>query len=207
MGDAFVESLFERRIKQMENFGCCVYYCRNIFCDSVIFMSRSYSVWLISEGKINEKLSAIISSLSKKYNSPLFEPHVTLIGGFVGDEKELLHKTEVLSRRIKPFNVKLTRTHQLNEFFRSFFILVEKTPELMNAYREAINVFGLSEDPDYMPHVSLIYGDFEPKIKENIVKEIGRDFNISFKAEKIHFVFNDERNKKWKRIASFPLED
>lgn len=171
----------------------------------MIFVDRSYSVWLMPEGKINEKLSGIISSFSKKYNSPLFRPHVTLIGGGIGVKKVLQHKTEILSRRIKPFDVKLTRTHQLNEFFRSLFILAEKTPELMNAYREAINVFGLSEDPAYMPHLSLIYGDFEPEIKEDIAKEIGRNFNISFRAEKIHFVFNDERNKKWKTIASFPL--
>lgn len=156
-------------------------------------------------GRTKEELSKIISSLSKKYNSPMFKPHVTLTGGFTGDEKKLLKKTEELSKMLKPLTVHLGRASYLDEFFRSLFILVERTPELMDACETARMLFGISED-DFVPHMSLVYGNFSAEEKERMIKQTGREFNIKFTADKIHFVFNNEQQLKWPEIAAFPLK-
>ena len=166
----------------------------------------SYSIWLMPTGTVNEKLSPIISKLSAKYNSPKFQPHVTLIGGFTGDEQDLINKTEILSKKLKCFVVKLPNVHYLDQFFRSLFICVEKTPELMNAVKVARGVFGLPENKDYIPHLSLMYGDFTKEIKEVIIKDIGKDFSTSFRANKIHLVFNNEQDNIWAKIKELPIK-
>ena len=41
---------------------------------------RTYSIWLMPHGKCANSVSKIINNIGKKYNTPIFEPHVTLIG-------------------------------------------------------------------------------------------------------------------------------
>ena len=41
---------------------------------------RTYSIWLMPDGKCASSVSEIINDISKKYNTPIFKPHVTLIG-------------------------------------------------------------------------------------------------------------------------------
>ena len=167
----------------------------------------SYSIWLMPAGKINQRLSKIILKLSGKYKSPKFKPHVTLAGGFTGKKKDLLSKTEKLSKLIKPFTVKLTETSHLSEFYRSLFIHAEKTPELMRAAVIARKLFSLPNDRKYIPHLSLIYGNFSREMKENIIKILGKKFNINFKVKSVYLGFNDERKKQWTIIRKFPLEN
>lgn len=157
-------------------------------------------------GRTKEKLSKIISSLSKKYSSPTFRPHVTLAGGIAGSEKELTRKAEKLSKTLKPFTVHLGRVRYLDEFFRSLFIAVKKTPEYMDAYEKSREVFDLPENHGYLPHMSLIYGDFSRATKEEIIKKTGRNFHESFEARRIFFVFNNEKEKKWTVIKKFSLK-
>lgn len=168
---------------------------------------RSYSIWLMPTGKINQRLAKIILKLSRKYKSPKFKPHVTLTGGFTGKKKDLLSKTENLSELIKPFTVNLTEASHLSEFYRSLFIHAEKTPELMRANRMARKLFGVPNGRKYMPHLSLMYGNFSMKIKEKIIKSLGKKFDINFKVKGIYLGFNNERKKQWPIIRKFALKN
>lgn len=166
----------------------------------------SYSIWLVPDGHVYDRLQAITDMLSTKYKSPPIKPHVTLAGGFTGDIEEAVYKAEGLAKKLKPFDVELTSVDCRDEFFRSLYILAAKTPELMQAYETAIKQFGMPQTPDLILHMSLIYGDFSDDVKEKIIGEIGKDFNLSFRASKIHFVVNDERQFKWPEVAVFPLK-
>lgn len=154
-------------------------------------------------GKVYDRLAKITARLSKKYNSPRIRPHVTLIGGFTGDIENLLSKAEALSKRTRPFSIRLSELDSLDEFFRCVFMRAEKTPELAKAHETARKLFSLSKD-DYLPHLSLIYGDFDEETKKNIIRSIGK-LDIEFEARSIHFVFNNERNRSWPELEKFGL--
>lgn len=49
----------------------------------------SYSIWLIPDGEVYKTVSSIIQNIAKEYGGPLFEPHITLLGGF-GERKRTL---------------------------------------------------------------------------------------------------------------------
>ena len=110
-------------------------------------------------------LKEITDRLSRKFASPSIEPHVTLIGGFSGDFEHFIYSAETLSKQIKPFTVKLGHPVYLDEFFRSLFIHIEKTPQLLNAYDLACETYknmGILFDPQgYLPHMSLLYGNLD----------------------------------------------
>ena len=53
----------------------------------------SYSIWILPDENLYVYLSSIIRKLSFKYGGPIFHPHITVIGGFQGDQKDLIKKT------------------------------------------------------------------------------------------------------------------
>lgn len=167
----------------------------------------SYSIWIMPDGKAKSRLSKIILKLSERYKSPKFKPHVTLIGGFTGEEKNLLAKTKKLSKSIKKFKIKLTKTAYLNEFFRALFILVRKDGTLAKNHEIAIKEFTLPKNKKYLPHLSLIYGNFSKKTKEDVIKNTGRVFNMKFEARSIYLVHCNEKDMEWTIIKKFPLKD
>ncbi len=164
----------------------------------------SYSIWLMPEGEMKKRVWSIIKTHHEKYNSPLFEPHVTLIGGFIGKEKEMKNKAEMLASKLNTFTVKIEGISYLDEFFRSLFFKVEKGLELLEARKRAEKVFCLKKEA-YMPHMSLVYGNFELKDKQEMMKNIDHGFSAEFKVKKIHIVTNDEKNFVWTVKESYNL--
>ena len=59
-------------------------------------------------------------------------------------------------------------------------------------------------DNDYMPHLSLTYGDYSKKEKEKMISTLDI-FPDGFLVDYIFFAYNDEINLKWKVIQAFPL--
>lgn len=54
--------------------------------------------------------------------------------------------------------------------FQCVYISCIKETTLLDAYKKAIKEFKL-EIKEYMPHLSLVYGDFEIEEKQKMVKE------------------------------------
>jgi len=171
---------------------------------------KKYSLWLMLSGDVYNRLVNLISHLSEKYSAPNFEPHVTLLSQVVGTEKEITAKTSQLATLIKPYEIKLTDLNYLDEYFRCLFIKVEETEEVMNANTKAREIFGENivnrhSDARYTPHLSLLYGNFSPQIKEEILKETGKEFNASFKVESICLFFTEGEINNWHKVKEFTL--
>jgi len=167
---------------------------------------KEYSLWLMPSGDIYDELAKINSELSREHGSPSFEPHVTLIGELIGSEEDMLHKTSELAAVIRPYRIKLTRIGYLPEFSRCLFIKVEKTDDVMEANLRAGEIFNLQKSPEYMPHLSLMYGRFSPETKEEIVRKMGREFELSFDVNSIHLFLTGYPPQNWHRVWEFPLD-
>ena len=61
-----------------------------------------YSLWLIPEGEDGRQLADIIARLSERFGTPTFDPHVTLLGGLLGPEKELVTRISQITRSMRP---------------------------------------------------------------------------------------------------------
>lgn len=65
-------------------------------------MSGHYSLWLKPpDGPTCSKLAQEIAAQAKEYSGPLFEPHVTLLGGIDGEEDAVLEKARSLAGKLK----------------------------------------------------------------------------------------------------------
>ena len=167
---------------------------------------NTYSLWYMPSGEVYNKFAKIISDLAKEYDAPVFEPHVTLIGAIVGTEEALSFKTARLAELIKPFKIKLDRIDYFSERHKALIIRVEKLNKLTEANNRALEEFNLPT-AEYIPHLSLLYGDFSVEIKKEIIKKLGRKFDYEFEVKSI-YLYNttgEEKEENWYKIKEFSL--
>ena len=167
--------------------------------------ASGHSLWLMPSGDAYNRLNSIMAGLSRKHNSPFFEPHITLMGELQGPKQEVISGTARLAEKTGPFTARLGRVGYLNEYFRCLFIQAEKTGELMKANLAAREEFGRQADPEFFPHMSLVYGDFPEKAKQGMIRETGKEIDMSLNIESIHIFSTRGGPDRWYRVREFPL--
>jgi len=168
--------------------------------------AKGYSIWFMPSGEVYNRLADLISKLSNEYSTPKFEPHITLIGEVIGLEDEIIEKTSQLADLIKPYSIKLTAVDYLEDYFKCLFVRAEKTDELMKANSKARDIFNRQEDPEYTPHLSLMYGAFPAEVKREIIEKIGKELNLDFEVGSIHLFKTEGGAKDWHRLKGFILK-
>lgn len=166
-----------------------------------------YSLWLIPSDRLYTQLASLIQQLSKPYNTPEFEPHVTLIGGLTGDLESLILASAKLSSLIPFYNITLDRIGHQDEFYRCLFVHIKQTKEVMQAHASARTVFENCTKETYMPHLSIMYGSLDKRIKQRIIQTIGDNLHGAFSAESIHLYSTTGTPDRWFRIAQFVLQE
>jgi 2'-5' RNA ligase len=166
-----------------------------------------HSIWLMPSGKINDDLSTKISQLSHQYATPVFPPHITLLGELNGNGSELAAQMLHLAARICPIQVTLTKADFLDDYFRCLFLRVEETPTLLQANQEARAIFHREQDPKFMPHLSLMYGNFDAGTKKPLVASIGLEFNQTFSVSQLHLFSISADPADWRRVQTAELQD
>ena len=167
---------------------------------------KSFSIWLMPNAKIFKTFKQKIKVISNHFGGPVFDPHVTLVSSFLGDKNLLIEKTKIMSKKIKPFNIYLDKIGYMDEFFRSLFMNVISDRNFNLARVLALNELNefQKNNINYIPHMSLAYGNFSIAQKENmigIIKELPNEFYV----DNIFLAFNDEINLKWEIVKKFKL--
>lgn len=170
------------------------------------YPEREYSILLIPEGEIHAKLSGIINKLSDKYNLPKFEPHITLIGKIDKPVEQVISKTYELSKKIKPYKIRINKQIHFNEDYQSLFLKGKITKKILRIDLIAKKIFSDKKDEEYLPHLSLMYKNSSLEMKEQIRLDI-RDLNLKFKVKKIHLFSTANGPKNWYKVKEFDLRD
>lgn len=156
-------------------------------------------------GQVYRRLRAVILKLSREYSTPAFKPHVTLLGRIVGPRREVLAKSAQLARSMRPLWVQLGALDALDEYYRCLFVRAAKTGPLKKAYRAAQRIFSLEQRPAYMPHLSLMYGDLPSRLKAQMIRRLGRRFNLEFEVRSLHLYLTAGQSRAWRQVKAFDL--
>lgn len=169
-------------------------------------MAAHFSLWLMPPAGPRERFAALIQTLSARLGTPRFDPHVTLcsIPGAIA-EQDVVARTSALAGQLAPVTIRLSEVAYTEEYFRSLYICADRTPELLNAHRRACRHFAGTPESDYMPHLSLVYGDLPADDKERIIGEIGRRFDSTFTADTLCLCLPDGPPQGWRLLGPFPL--
>lgn len=171
-------------------------------------MQNEYHVWLLPDKKTRLQLKKIIGGLSRKYNAPFFEPHVSLLVRIPQDEsreKELVEKTKRLANQTEPIAAVFSGIEQMNDFARAVFIRVKDSKELAACRTKSESVFGWSDKRGFMPHFTMIYGDFDLASKQLMIYAAQSQMPGGCVFDKLALLKNTPQHMVWKTVAEFKL--
>lgn len=168
-------------------------------------MTARYSIWLMPPSPVRARFARLIDTLSRRLGTPRFDPHVTLCGTADLHENDMLARVEGLAARLAPVPIRLTEVGYTDEYFRCLFVVAERSEQLLAAHRVACEAFGKPPAADFMPHLSLVYGELARERKEQIIGEIGRRFDAGFVADGISLCVPAGLPPHWRLLGPFPL--
>lgn len=164
-----------------------------------------YSINILPAGEEYNRFETLIIKLAEEYGAPLFAPHVTVLGQASPDEEAALKLMEKLVSNQQPFAVSLNDVAYQDYFFRALYVLAEKTEPLVRLHEKAKQIFGKKNIAEYMPHLSLLYGDFKSELKEKIIKEIGKEQPAVFEVNSLHLFRTEGEADEWYSVKEFPF--
>lgn len=167
-------------------------------------ISKGYTLWLMPKGEHYNRFADLIKRLAHQHGGPVFEPHVTLLGDVELSELETIERTQQLAQGQKPFPITLRQIDYQDYHFRALFVRAEITKSLLSLHNRAKEIFGMQDIPPYMPHLSLLYGNYPNELKEKIISEIGREQTAQFEVSIVYLIKGGEV-KDWQIIKEFPF--
>ena len=136
---------------------------------------NGYSLWLLPALEAADSFQNIIRNLGETFDGPLFPPHITVIGAgaIKGAEEQLKERVEKLAQELSPFPIHFTGIEFEDVWHRCLFLRAEKSAALVDLHNQASEMFGKTPSTSYMPHLSLLYGEFPREEKPKMAESIG----------------------------------
>jgi 2'-5' RNA ligase len=170
--------------------------------------NRTYSFWPVPgvEMTAHRQLRAAITELAERVeDAPVFEPHVTVIGGIDGERGALEETTRTLADRTIPLELTFDGVRWSTTRHQCVFLPVTLTLELLElrrSVREAIG--GLTAA--YHPHLSLVYSDMDLAERRDVAQSIDTGaLPDSVTCQALALVDTTGPESEWEPLVSVPL--
>ncbi len=150
----------------------------------------TFSFWIIPENDFYQELESVIAKYSKEYGYPIFPPHLSLHPALTADEVTLVGQVKEAARKILPFEMQVGPVECSTTYHQSVFVRLRTSAELLTAHMTLKQALGVTEKFVFMPHISLVYGDFDMHLRDSIAQKITLT-GTSFQATAITLVRED----------------
>ncbi len=161
-----------------------------------------FSLWIVPEGEVHRRLAALIAELARGIGGPVFDPHVTLLAAVPGPAASVIARAEEVMRVSNPFLLRLVGPEVDDAYFRSLYLRVEPSPELLAFQAAARDAFGRREEPPFFPHLSLLYGAPPPPA---VIEEVRLAVPDGFEARSVDLYSTEGEVASWHRVRGFRL--
>jgi 2'-5' RNA ligase len=166
---------------------------------------ETFSLWLMPAADVSDRLAKILHRLSRRYGAPKFPPHVTLLGRCVGTRQEIIDASARVAAGLRPLIIRLEKLDFLDEYFRCLFVRAALTKPLRMAHQAARKAFGRKRERAFMPHLSLLYGDFPASLKETVIAELGPRLDLEYEARSLYVYRTQGAPRQWRQVACHAL--
>ena len=172
--------------------------------------TSEYSLWLApdEETAAYRQLQAVISDLADAHHdAPVFEPHVTVVGG-INDERDSLRDTlQTLGTHRAPLEVAFESVRWSTTRSQCVFLLAKPTLELFELHTSARDATDVSKEA-YYPHLSLLYSDMGLKRRRAVAQSVdSASLPSRITCRTLTLVETSGSEPEWEAIASVALSD
>lgn len=170
----------------------------------------NYFLWLTPSGSDFRQLLALVNSIGHKYGTPLFEPHITLLSGLLGSEKDIESRVSQLSSQFSAFTVHCSNMDWSDDYFRCLYIKVKKEPALVALYKQARKRIpnekkGDFEPHNFEPHISLMYGKLAHKTKQELAIKLEKEYPEHLLIDSLSLYRCSGPPESWRLVKEYPF--
>jgi 2'-5' RNA ligase len=164
--------------------------------------AKGLSLWLMPEGPVHETLVGRIEHLAERLATARFEPHVTLLPGVSGPEADVVDGARALAAELAPLALEPSEVGGADAHFRCLFFRIRATEALRAAHTRAARRFGREPDPSFDPHLSLVYGTLDTRVKAELSRELAEGIPASFEVRRLHVWRTEGVVREWRKLDS-----
>lgn len=138
-----------------------------------------FSLWVTpkKDSDLYIKLQGLIADLGRRFQAPIFETHITLLGDIQATSEDIITQVNELATKISPYKVTLDFIDYTDNLYQSLVIRILASKEVIDANKKARDMFNRHEGTLYVPHISIIYKTaMDNETKKSLIKEIGDQF-------------------------------
>ena len=163
---------------------------------------KGFWIWCEFSSIHSDYLNIVKEKVQAKLNSPEFKIHLTLAGPFNTIRPSSIRDIRGLSQEYSSIDVKINKYGYKNEFFESFFIVVDHSQALTDLRKEIFKINQTALIDHFTPHISLAYGNHEKHKKLNLVFSLPRLID-TLKINRLSIVDVNENIYLWKNLETF----
>ena len=167
--------------------------------------NKDIFIWCEFSSIDSDYLIKIQDKVQNKLRGPKFKIHLTLAGPFQNIDNYSVEGIKKYCDQHPPIVVNTDSYGYKEKFFQSFFISIDKSKELEDLRKAMFKINSRNRTKNFFPHISLSYGIYQPKIKENLITSLPR-LKRSFLIDKISLVEINEDISLWKKLESFSFK-
>ena len=165
--------------------------------------------WLMPSEPARGSFQQIINDLARRYDAPVFEPHVTIHVG--ADQTDAADKAlRDAANECKPIGLTPLGIDQSDEFIKTLFVQFAMSAELSkinSIIREAAND---SSQYELKPHLSLLYKNLAVATRRELAASIDVPFSeVTFDVIKVVSCVSPAKSRadveSWRVIAAASL--
>ena len=165
--------------------------------------AKGFHIFLVPTGSLYSELEEEIQKLATTFAGPVFIPHVTLLANIDGNEKEVLEKAKVVAAESMPITLTLGALASEDEYFRALYIQIENSEQLLALHVRAGEVYGATDDREFKPHISLLYGNYLQSVKEEIISNFKFPQGDSCTVNSLQVYRTEGEVSNWKKVGEF----
>ncbi len=163
----------------------------------------TFSIWLEPTDNDFFYLKTIIKNLAEKYNSPIFDPHVTIdseikkipTNELIIKSMQNLSKIDIISKDLQ----------YSNYIWKTLFIQLENNSKLQQIQDTLRNELCYSSTYNLDPHISLMYKKLDENKKNKIILNTIIKSRYSF--DKISIIKSSNKVENWNKIFTIKLKN
>lgn len=165
---------------------------------------------MVPKGAALDTFQAAITKWAGVFGSPTFIPHVTLVAGLMDPVDQVTQRTRAVAAGITPFAARVKSVTSGSMYFQSVYARLESDTDVGAAIVAANKAAQLALTPgklvDYMPHLSLVYGDFTDADKVEAIRELDKALSgLEFNIESVQVWSTQGEVSEWYLVDDIPF--
>ncbi|MES2216184.1 MAG: hypothetical protein V4481_02715 [Patescibacteria group bacterium] len=164
-----------------------------------------YTLWIEPKGSAHDTLKSTIVGLANVVGAPVFEPHVTLVGGIHLHQKEIMNAMKELAHGTGPIILTFNSIFATEAFYKSLGLECNENDQLNNLRLAAAQAFSIPLSGK--AHLSLLYSNASQEIKTDLIRTLPSDIlaSATFTAHSISLWQAKGTADQWKKVTEVEL--